>query len=84
MIDTHWICKLDLGTKEGLEEFEVMSALAHNAGYVWLGVGTISVRTKIGRESCVKILEGLMSRGLAVKHPSRPWLYGESGSVKGW
>ena len=79
-----WTDKLDLATQNGLDEFEVLCALAHNPSYVWQAATGVAARTGVTYLSVVATLIRLESRGLVTPHPIRLDLYGETSSVRPW
>jgi hypothetical protein len=79
-----WTEKLNLGSREGLEDFEVLCALSHDPEFVWMSPGRVADRSGVAAESVTASLDRLTSAGLVTPHPSRPGLYGEISSVRPW
>ena len=79
-----WAETLDLSSREGLDDFEVLCALSHDPEYVWMAPGRIADRSAIEAGRVTASLDRLASEGLVMRHPSRLDLFGETSSVRPW
>src|SRR5262249_2769289 len=79
-----WADKLNLATRDGLDDFEVLCALSHDPEFVWMSPSRLADKSKVAGERVAASLDRLTSAGLVRRHPSRPDLYGEISSVRPW
>lgn len=81
-----WADKLFLGNPDGLDDFEVLSALSGDPGFVWMSAGGIAERSgfRLNFQRAFASIERLVEAGLVVPHPSQANLFGEASTVSCW